>query len=331
MVEVVNSLFTETILQKTGAVSYAVEEVLQELWSGYGQILRLRLEGGDYATLIAKLIVLPEKVTHPRGWNTRLSHQRKKRSYQVESSWYRHFNSRCGAWCRTPEFIAYVEKDEESLLLLEDLDDSGYPVRLSTVTLSEVALCLRWLAEFHALFVQENRSAPDQLWKIGTYWHLATRPDEWAALANSPLKSGASAIDEKLNQARFQTLVHGDAKLANFCFSQDSNKVSGLDFQYVGGGCGMKDVAYFLGSCLDEEIIATKEEELLNMYFDSLTAALIGRQSAVDPVAVIAEWRELYPYAWADFHRFLKGWCPSHWKLNGYSERMTAGVLKGLY
>ena len=34
------------------------------------------------------------------------------------------------------------------------------------------------------------------------------------------------------------------------------------------------------------------------------------------------------PFAWADFHRFLKGWSPSHWKINDYSERITRGVIE---
>ena len=32
----------------------------------------------------------------------------------------------------------------------------------------------------------------------------------------------------------------------------------------------------------------------------------------------------------SDFHRFLKGWSPGHWKLNAYSERLTSEVVKSL-
>ena len=72
-------------------------------------------------------------------------------------------------------------------------------------------------------------------------------------MKDSPLKENAFLIDEKLYQSSFKTIVHGDAKLANFCFTKDGCRSAAVDFQYVGGGCGMKDVAYFLGSCLTEE------------------------------------------------------------------------------
>jgi len=43
-----------------------------------------------------------------------------------------------------------------------------------------------------------------------------------------------------------------------------------------------------------------------------------------------ADWRPLYRLAWADFHRFMKGWSPGHWKLSDYSERVTREVIESL-
>ena len=91
-----NAQFTEMILQRTGATGFEVEESLQELWSGYGQILRLTLEGAGQSTAVAKWMALPNQNNHPRGWDTDRSHQRKVRSYEVEAHWYQHYNSACG-------------------------------------------------------------------------------------------------------------------------------------------------------------------------------------------------------------------------------------------
>jgi aminoglycoside phosphotransferase (APT) family kinase protein len=137
-------------------------------------------------------------------------------------------------------------------------------------------------------------------------------------------------IDARLNQANYQTLVHGDAKLANFCFSADGDRVAAVDFQYVGGGCGMKDVAYFVGSCLDERACEARESELLDYYFSALREALGRSEKRCDVEALIAEWRGLYPVAWTDFHRFIKGWSPGHWKINSYSERLAREVVANL-
>ena len=182
-------------------------------------------------------------------------------------------------------------------------------------------LCLAWLAQFHASYLGK---VPDGLWEVGTYWHLATRPQELAALDDQSLSAAAPAIDEKLNACAHKTFVHGDAKLANFCFAKDG-QVAGVDFQYVGGGCGMKDVAYFVGSCLDESACERLEAQILDTYFAHLQSELKERNDALE-----AEWRSLYRVAWADFHRFLKGWSPGHWKLNSYSERVTAEVINTL-
>ena len=171
---------------------------------------------------------------------------------------------------------------------------------------------------------------PAELWPVGTYWHLDTRPDELQVLEDIKLKNAAEKIDRQLQDSPYQTFVHGDAKLANFCFSDDGKNVAAVDFQYIGGGCGMKDVAYFISSCLYEKECERLETELLDIYFAELTTALTRRQVPVDPEAVEKDWRTLYPVAWTDFHRFLKGWSPGHWKIHSYSERMAYKVVTQL-
>jgi aminoglycoside phosphotransferase (APT) family kinase protein len=316
------------ILSSTGASRIVELEVLQELWSGYGRILRVRLEGSLQPSAVVKHVRMPfEGRAHPRGWNTKRSHGRKVKSYQVEATWYRNLSHRCGASCRVPRFLASEQMGAETLLVLEDLDAAGYPARKSQVEWSHMETCLRWLAGFHSTFMG---ASTDGLWEHGTYWHLATRPDELEALKDLPLKRAAETIDERLNRATFQTLVHGDAKLANFCFSETADEVAAVDFQYTGGGIGMKDVALFIGSCLDGPACEAQEAALLDCYFAALRKALAIQQPALDAQAIEAEWRELFPLAWTDFHRFLKGWSPNHWKINSYSERLAREVLATL-
>ena len=35
------------------------------------------------------------------------------------------------------------------------------------------------------------------------------------------------------------------------------------------------------------------------------------------------EWYCLFPVAWADFHRFILGWSPTHHKNTHFSERLA--------
>ena len=88
----------------------------------------------------------------------------------------------------------------------------------------------------------------------------------------------------------------------------------------------MKDVAYFLGSCLTETECENTEIELLDFYFEQLRAALQDCLINLDELE--QEWRYMYPIAWADFNRFLMGWMPTHQKLHGYSEKMVQKALK---
>jgi hypothetical protein len=312
------------ILESTGAHELFMMGTIQSLWSGYGSIDRYGLVGSELGSVIVKHVRLPERGKHPRGWNTDKSHQRKLRSYQVESAWYRQWAQQCGDDCRIPRCLALEQRPGEFLMVLEDLDSSGYPVRKDRASGNDITSCLKWLASFHATFMEER---PEGLWKTGTYWHLKTRPDELKSMPEGDLKQAASALDRVLSSAPYPTFVHGDAKLANFCFSARGSQVAAVDFQYVGGGCGMKDVAYFISSCLNEHECERREKALLNTYFSALKEALTKHRPQIDAAAVEAAWRPLYAVAWTDFYRFLQGWSPGHWKIHGYSERLAAEVL----
>ena len=177
-----------------------------------------------------------------------------------------------------PVCLAHQRFANDTLIILEDLDAVGFPKRRTTITLAEMQVCLTWLAHFHATFLGKQ---PEHLWPIGSYWHLATRPEELKSLPDRALKNAAKAIDAKLSASPYQTLVHGDAKLANFCFSLDGRQVAAVDFQYVGGGCGMKDVAYFIDSCVSENQLEQLTPQLLDFYFQALKQALRSKQKPV--------------------------------------------------
>lgn len=311
-----------------------ISQRIQSLWSGYGAIFRFDLGAGATgpagAPVIVKCVAPPTVRHHPRGFSGDVGHERKLASYRVESEWYRTYARRTTSACRVPEALHVIEEDDTWLFVLEDLDGAGFPARRSGAQRAELGACLGWLAEFHARFFAEPG---DGLWEVGTYWHLSTRPDELQSMHDRKLRDHAGAIDERLNRARHQTLVHGDAKLANFCFSERRGpdpRVAAVDFQYVGRGVGVKDVAYFLSSCLDEGQLERKADELLDEYFHALRTALGVHAPNVDSALLEREWRGLYPFAWADFMRFLVGWAPDHYKIHGYSKRMTELALREL-
>ena len=251
----------EFIRGATGARLVERGPRIQSLWRGYGELYRARIDG---TPVVVKSVRPPP--------DDSISHARKVRSYEVELEWYRSYRPSA----RTARFVA----GRPGLLVLEDLDAAGYSGRRG-----DLRACVTWLARFHAQFLGVE---PKGLWDVGSYWHLDTRRDELANIVDRAILEAAPILDEKLRSARHQTIVHGDAKLANFCFG--AHDVAAIDFQYVGGGPGVRDVAYLLGG-------ERGEGELLDHYFRVLDNAEVER-----------EWRALYPVACADFSRFLAGW-----------------------
>ena len=317
-----NRHISQLIIRATGATAIDAGTTVQRLWGGYGSIVRYRLTGSAMQSVILKHISLPAQ---PR--QTDIGHERKVRSYEVETAWYERYAGSCTADCRVPQYLGSEQIGNERWLLLEDMDISGYARRCRSVTPAEIKACLRWLAHFHALWMHID---PQHLWPVGTYWHLATRPDELRQMKDAHLRRAAPAIDRLLSECPYLTLVHGDAKLENFCFSPDGKAVAAVDFQYIGGGCGVKDVAYFIGCSFGDDDCEQHLSWCLEYYFAELTLALTVHHPHVDAKSVEQNWRLMFPVAWTDFHRFYQGWAGGHWDKDSYSERMARAVIANL-
>ncbi len=326
-----NQDLSKRLLADPTAVSWLQEHIggqptdvehVQSLWSGYGEIVRVHLTNANVPSVIVKWVEPPHDRSHPRGWTGRASHERKLRSYRVEQCFYTDWIPDFTPSHRTAKCYQAEATQHGWRFLLEDLDGSGFARRCMSLDHSQIDNCLRWLASFHAHFLGKK---PTGLWQTGTYWHLATRKDELKALKDPQLRDAAPKLDAVLNNCRYRTLIHGDAKVANFCFGK--NDVAAVDFQYVGGGCGIKDVAYFLSSCLTDGECEAQAQQHLDTYFAFLRSHL---KDDLDKDAVVNEWRSLYPAAWADFHRFLAGWAPDHWKIHRYTRKMSEQAIAGL-
>lgn len=315
--------FIEYILKVTGASGIDRKEPVQELWSGYGYIYRLFLLNSNYPSVIIKWIQPPHIERHPRGWNTSVGNLRKLKSYEIEANWYANYNDFQYQGLKYPAIYGQLKKDKVQLLVLEDLTCTGFYAKETKLSDDEIVLVLKWLAGFHATFLGKT---PYKLWEVGTYWHLETRPEELVRMKNWRLKEAASDIDAILNACRFKTIVHGDAKQANFAFN-DSKEVAAFDFQYTGGGSGIKDVVYFMSSCLTASQMTEKEDGLLNTYFEELKKKLHPKMSGDELHELESEWRKLYCYAWADFARFLNGWSPGHYKMNEYVQQQIRKAI----
>ena len=133
----------------------------------------------------------------------------------LENYWYNHYSYRCSA--AIPRLLYKSSKEEARFIVMDDLNSLGFSKRVYSPSEYQIKACVSWLAQFHACFLE---SSVKGLWEIGTYWNLETRPEELANMEEGSLKDNAFIIDNKLNNCKFQTIVHGDAKLENFCFSE---------------------------------------------------------------------------------------------------------------
>lgn len=239
---------------------------------------------------------------------------------------------------------------------------------------AQVQSALWWLASFHRSYwkgAQLRRSSlilppleearlrsskqnvkREGLWLNGGYTYLATRRNEydslvndtsseWSALLCQPIPPLSMTITELA--ACFltpcgrpvETYLHGDVKSENMCSTERGDKVALFDFQYVGLGLGVCDLAklftcsvpldMLVGSTqISSQLAMTKGEiALLDQYRESL---LSDRTEISAPI-----------YDWDEFQRHwetaLVDWCrfQASWGFWGNTEWLQARVRSILH
>ncbi|KAI1141500.1 phosphotransferase enzyme family protein [Hypoxylon sp. FL0543] len=189
-----------------------------------------------------------------------------------------------------------------------------------------------------------------KLWLNGGYTYLATRRKEYAALAEdddsewsealcSPIELDGRSISEMVADfltpcgRNYETLIHGDVKSENLFTTKSGDKVAFFDFQYVGLGLGVCDLAKLFtcsvplsllvddeGNIPNELSMNEGEKKLLEYYHSRVTTGFKDAQGGVRA------------YGWDDFIRHwetaLVDWLrfQASWGFWGNTEWLEARV-----
>ncbi|PKS05118.1 hypothetical protein jhhlp_008485 [Lomentospora prolificans] len=186
-----------------------------------------------------------------------------------------------------------------------------------------------------------------RLWLNGGYTYLATRRKEYNSLARDSysewcepfcsVKSGSSkSTAEKVAEfltpsgRPYETYIHGDVKSENLCTTERGDQVAFFDFQYVGLGLGVCDLAKLFTCSIPVNMLMRKgripdalpmddgEKGLLELYRREL---LRHRPDSDD-----------WEYPWEEFVRHwetaLVDWCrfQASWGFWGNTEWLEARV-----
>lgn len=192
----------------------------------------------------------------------------------MEASFYKHITAKpLPSDCVTPAALDISIQGDNVTIVLTDLNIKYNNPTGDYLTKEETLLCLEWLASFHAHFWNREEDI-EGLWEQGSYWHLDTRLDEYNSMKDDIWKKNAARLGDilkgypdgdrnKERDRRYRTIIHGDMKAENILFSEDKESCSVCDFQYVGQGYGMVDVAYLLSSSVNSSLLSMDHLHIL--------------------------------------------------------------------
>jgi hypothetical protein len=201
--------------------------------------------------------------------------------------------------------------------------------------------------------IKRDSGTEKSVWLNGGYTYLATRQNEyhnlvqdsdseWSEALTQPIDGHDTSIAElvaafltpststKTPIEDYQTLIHGDVKSENLFTNTAGDKVAFYDFQYVGLGLGVCDLAKFFTCSVPHEMLVSSgdvphvlamgngEKKLLLRYWKNLKE-VGGREY---------EWERLvqhYEIALVDWLRFQASW--GFWGNTDWLEARVRHIL----
>jgi hypothetical protein len=181
-------------------------------------------------------------------------------------------------------------------LLLDDAAPAVPGVQVEGCTIEQAASCLRNLIGLHG----PTWNDPG-LWELG----FLMRSDAGTASMMAQVMSTATErfleryaedLDEEdrqtlldvpalierwqLNRSGPFSALHGDYRLDNLLFDHATGEVTAVDWQTAAVGPPLRDVAYFLGTCLHVDSRRAHEGDLVALYHDALVEKDVRDYSA---------------------------------------------------
>ena len=194
---------------------------------------------------------------------------------------------------RTPQcwVSRFRPEEEDFVLLMEDLSNSRQGDQLQGLTVDEVALAVREAVGMHAPrfgdptlrnFCADRSKGKDRAAELAGFYGVCREP-MLARLGHRLSPDVVQLIgDFEPYVAQWvvgtdtpRTFVHFDYRADNFMFgvTPDAPPLAVVDWQTASDANGLIDVAYAVGGCLESDVRAKVERDLVNDYADRMQAA----------------------------------------------------------
>ena len=228
-------------------------------------------------------------------------------AYRREISFYQELAGSCGMATPPLIYADFNPVTQRFILLMGDLSPAEQGDQTRGVTLDQARLALLEAAKLHASH-WDDAQLTALTWLMGTQGAFQLSGPMMAQLWAGFRERFENQIDQYCIEVgevlvdRFdpyiagyagpRCLIHNDFRPDNMAFAtrHGGRPITIFDWQTVGVGCGMNDIAYFMGCSLTPESRRAEEGALIHMYHDALRSSGIGGYS--------------FHQAWEDYRRY---------------------------